>query len=100
MRGLFLGGGDGRVFADIIAHERRVQAFCTSRRPEAKPRWSVASTKMNGTGILPAALLTAGGKGVDSDNIAKESIRSKQTNHEDEFTREIPKIVANAEIAI
>jgi hypothetical protein len=51
-------------------------------------------------GILPAALLTAGDRGVDSDNIAKESIRSKQTNHEDEFTRETPTVVANAEIEI
>jgi hypothetical protein len=55
---------------------------------------------MNGTGILPAALLTAGGKGADSDNIAKESIRSKQTNHEHESTRENLKVVANAEIEI
>jgi hypothetical protein len=51
-------------------------------------------------GTVPAALLTAGDKGGDSDNIAKESIRSKQTNHEDEFTREIPEVVAKAEIEI
>jgi hypothetical protein len=49
-------------------------------------------------GTMPAALLTAGDKGADSDNIAKDSIRSKQTNHEDEFTRENLKVVANAEI--